>query len=165
MKISDRLSDQYSARTEFLEIFGIDLPIEGGWGYDLETVCVIDKRHPSVNQNLPFNGIAVERNFALHRIYMELIVARNNDNSYSGIEWHKGNQQLIERDGRMFDHLEGVASALRHEDREMLKERWNGPEGFGSPEFNEAEHRALHEELTLRFECEFWFDITSFYGN
>ena len=39
-----------------------------------------------------------------------------------------------------------------------------GPEGYGSPGFDEDAHLKKHESLMIRYVTEYWFDITSFYG-
>ena len=42
-----------SPRQIIFEDFKIDLPISGGWGYDIETACVIDKNASTVIKGIP----------------------------------------------------------------------------------------------------------------
>lgn len=162
MKIPYRIEPKYNARDDLIEFFDVDLPIEGGWGYEMADAVIINKKHPSVNPNMPFYGVGHERTFAIHRLYIELIIMRPKDDRYAGIEWHKGMQRVVESDGRSFDHIQGKATALRASDWDMLKERWEAPNGYGSDGFDEQSHHQLHNKLTQTFECEYWFDITSF---
>jgi hypothetical protein len=44
----------------------------------------------------------------------------------------------------------------------MLKMEWEGPEGIASENFNIDEHVKKRETLTLHFERDYWFEISSF---
>jgi hypothetical protein len=140
------------------------LPISGGWGYSREDACVIEADHLSQTPGAPFNGLAVERLFAEHRLYMELIVGLPRENSYSGIRFDLERQELHEYEGRQYDRLLLNVSCFRDADWECLKAEWEGPKGYGHPEFDEARHAAERDALQLRYTQEYWFDITSFFG-
>ena len=60
---------------------GPDLPIRGGWGYDQEDACIIDKNDPIIDPDspMPFYGVGYEKIFVERRIYMELITYRKED--------------------------------------------------------------------------------------
>lgn len=162
MKIPYRIPPTMVAREELLTTYKVDLPIEGGWGYDIDDAVVINKSHPSVNPGLPFHGVSVERTFVLHRLYIELISLRPQDDDYSGISWELVSQRLIHRNGRSYDQLLCDASALHTRDFETLKAIWTGPNGHGSPGFDEESHLRMHKQKLVHFECEYWFDVTSF---
>lgn len=51
-----------------------DLPITVGWGYDLDSAIFINKNDPTVDPNVPFDGVAIEYTLAEFRIYEELII-------------------------------------------------------------------------------------------
>lgn len=76
MQIPSRLKPLESPRQIILEDFQIDLPISGGWGYDIQSACVIDKYDPTVNKEMPFDGISIEYIFVEKRIYEEMIIFR-----------------------------------------------------------------------------------------
>jgi hypothetical protein len=44
----DQLITRESPRQIIFEDFKIDLPISGGWGYSIETACIIDKNDSTV---------------------------------------------------------------------------------------------------------------------
>ena len=55
------------------ELYKLDLPIKGGWGYSIDDACIIDKTDKSVIQGIPFDGVSVEYAFIEKRNYAELI--------------------------------------------------------------------------------------------
>jgi hypothetical protein len=161
-----RIRLSQSPRIVIADCFGkdSDLPIRGGWGYDVDDAVVIDKGAPSVAPDAPFNGVAVEYAYVEKRIYLELIVLRPEDDRFSGIEWKLLEQRLIERDARPYDILQFEVLALRTEDWNELKAAWESPHGHGSPDFDESAHNERHAALTIRYVTEFWFEISSFFG-
>ena len=141
-----------------------ELPIHGGWGYTLEEAVVIDKNDPEVPRGVPFHGISIEVVFVEKRIYEELIVCRPPWDRYAGIEWSKLKQELSNHNGKWYDKLTFEVTAVPDKEWEALKAAWEGPDGYGSPGFDEDAHLKKHESLTIRYVTEYWFDITSFYG-
>jgi hypothetical protein len=67
MREPSQLITKESSRQIIFEDFKLDLPITGGWGYDFESACVIDKNDSTVNQAMPFNGVAIEHVFVEKR--------------------------------------------------------------------------------------------------
>lgn len=134
------------------------LPICGGWGYTKDDACVI------VAPSVPFDGVALEYVFAEKRIYEELIIFRPEGQRFSGIQW-KLVQQRVVRDGlRVFDHLVFDVYAFSDADWMKLKAEFEGPNGFGTPGFSDDGHARKRKEMQLCLAREFWFDITSFFG-
>lgn len=139
------------------------IPISGGWGYSQSDACIIDKNDPHVDPASPFDGLAIERLFVEKRIYEEMIIFRPRDEIFAGIRWHILEQRVVRDGGRIFDRLEFEVTAFRDYDWDELKAAYEGPQGYGTPDFDQSEHSSKHEEKKLRFIKEFWFDITSFY--
>jgi len=139
------------------------LPIQGGWGYTLDGACIIDRDDPTVDPQMPFDGVGIEYLFAEYRLYEELIVFREPGHKYAGIS-HKLQRQSSEssEDGRRFDHLIFDVEALREEDFEELKAEWDGPDGHES--FDLEAHLHKRAQRICTGETEYWFDITSFFG-
>ena len=140
----------------------MNLPITGGWGYDFDTACVIDKNDSTVNPNIPFDGIAIEYVFVEKRIYEEMIIFRESHEKYSGIRWEFEKQELLSRDEKRYDKLFfdvlGFSDAIWDE----LTSRFEAIQKSG--EFEKmAELDAYRESKAYRFKREFCFDITSFY--
>jgi hypothetical protein len=140
------------------------LPIRGGWGYTKEDACIIDKNDPLVDPALPFDGVGVEYVFVEKRIYEEMIILRPAGEKFSGIQWNLHVKDLLHETGRSFDRLIFDISAFRDNDWEELKAEFEGPQGYGTPDFDEEAHERKRQEKMVRFTREFWFDITSFYG-
>lgn len=142
-----------------------DLPIQGGWGYDEETAVIIDKNDPSVPKGVPFNGVSIEYAFADRRLWEELIIFRAKGSKLAGIRKTLVEQRLTSGSrGDTYDVLKFQVTALPEEDWEALKAAWEGPEGFQSPNFNHEAHMQRHEAATVTFVAEYWFEISSFYG-
>lgn len=168
LTIIDRISSFESPRQIIAEDFKLPLPIFGGWGYTKDDAAIIvkPKIDKIVNKSMPFNGIEIEYVFVEKRIYEELIIFRPEGEKFSGITWKLLLQELIERksDERVYDKLTFEITALPDNDFEELKAEWEGPEGFRNPNFDNEAHEKKREERTLRYVREYWFDITSFYG-
>lgn len=140
------------------------LPIRGGWGYTQADACIIDKNDPLVDPSLPFDGVGVEYLFVEKRIYEEMIIFRPDGEKFSGIEWNLQEQNLLHEGGRYFDRLVFEITAFRDNDWEELKTEFEGSQGYGHPDFDGEAHERKRQEKMVRFTREFWFDITSFYG-
>ena len=164
----DRISSFELPRQIITEHFKLPLPISGGWGYTKDDVVIIvkPKIDPIVNKSMPFDGIGIEYVFVEKRIYEELIIFRPEGERFSDISWKLLRQELIEResDDRVYDKLTFEITALPNNDFEELKAEGKGPEGFKNPSFDIEAHEKKREERTLRYVREYWFDITSFYG-
>ena len=118
---------------------------------------------PIVDKSKPFNGIDLEYIFAKHRTYLELIVARAEDDRFSNIKFETITQELIhDENGKIYDKLIQKVSALRDKDYKDLKEVWeNNLDNFN---FDQVAHWERDEKLRIHIEREFWFEISSFYG-
>ena len=139
-----------------------ELPIYGGWGYTKNSACIIDKSDPSVIDESSFDGVEIEHIFVEKRIYEEMIVTRPIGEAYSGIKWNLISQELIEENDRYFDHMVFSVSAFRDKDWNALSAEWEGR--HDNPLFSLDDHNNKREKLAVHFTREFWFDITSFYG-
>lgn len=140
------------------------LPIRGGWGYTQSDACIIEKDDPLVDSALPFDGVSVEYIFVEKRIYEEMIIFRPDGEKFSGIDWNLKEQRILNEDGRYFDLLIFEITAYPDDDWEELKSEFEGPQGFGTSNFNEEAHEKKRLEKMVCFKREFWFDITSFYA-
>jgi hypothetical protein len=71
---------------------------------------------------------------------------------------------LIKSVGKSFDKLIFDVTAFHDNDWEKLKSEFEGPNGIKSPGFDTEAHERKRNELMVKFESVFWFDITSFFG-
>ena len=141
-----------------------ELPICGGWGYTKTDACIIDKNDPSVDPGIPFDGVGIEYIFVEKRIYEEMIIFQSEGNKFSGIRWNLQKQQLIQNENRFFDQLIFEITAFSDHDWEELRIEWEGPQGHTSADFDAEAHETKRQDKMVRLIREFWFDITSFYG-
>lgn len=163
MREPSQLLTKESPRQIIFEDFKIDLPIAGGWGYDFETACVIDKNDSTVNKMIHFNGVSVEYVFVEKRIYEEMIIFRKADEKYAGIRWELKSQELFFKDDKPYDKLVFNVVGFTDEVWDELTNRFEEIQKSGKLELID-ELNAYRESKAYRFTKEFYFDISSFYG-
>jgi hypothetical protein len=156
-------SPKFILESDFTSLRG-RLPIAGGWGYSKEDACVIDKNHPDLDPSEPFDGVGVEYIFVQYRTYEEMIVTRRDDERFSGIGFKLIKQSLLQDNGRTYEKIDFEITAFTDKDWEELKEEYEGPNGYNSPDFDLEMHDKKRREKMIKFESECWFDITSFYN-
>jgi hypothetical protein len=164
MKLTDA-SKIYSLRKILFEDFksiGRELPINGGWGYEIDDPIIIDKNDPAVIQGSPFDGVGIEYKIVQTRIYEELIIFRSEGEKFNNIEWKLRKQRLLQRNERMIDYLVFKGTCLHDKDYGMLKKEYE--DNLFNPDFDEDEHDKKRESLLYHFETEYFFDITSFFA-
>ncbi len=159
------IASENSPREIMYDIYSYlgELPINGGWGYSQEDAVVIDMNDPIVDKNIPFNGIDLEYVFAKHRTYLELITARAEDDRFSNMQFETIRQEMLHgENGKIYDKLILRVSALRQQDYKELKEVWES--NIENDAFDQDAHWERDEKLRIHIEREFWFEISSFYG-
>jgi hypothetical protein len=70
----------------------------------------------------------------------------------------------MRHEGKPHDHLEYQVTAHEDKDWLALKEEFEGPEGISHPDFDQEEHFQRHKASMKTFNMQFWFEISSFYG-
>jgi hypothetical protein len=158
-----QLITKESPRQIIFEDFKIDLPIKGYWGYDIESACIIDKNDSTVSQEMPFNGVAIEYVFVEKRIYEEMVIFRGDDEKYSGIRWDLDKQELLFVNDKPYDKLVFNVVGFTDEVWDELTSRFEAIQKSGKLELI-SELDAYRDSKVLRLVREFYFDITSFYG-
>ena len=149
-------------RQIIFEDFKIDLPIKGGWGYDLATACIIDKNDPTVSKAISFNGVEIEYIFVEKRIYEEMIIFREDDEKYAGIRWDLEKQELIFDQDKPYDKLIFNIVGFTDQVWDELTSRFEEIQKNGKVELM-SELDAYRQSKALRLTREFYFDISSFY--
>lgn len=140
------------------------IPIRGGWGYSQEDSCIIDKKDPLVDSSVPFDGVGLEYVFVEKRIYEEMIIFRPDGQKFSDITWTLQQQSTLHEGGKVFDKLVFEITAFPEKAWGELKAEFEGPQGYGHPAFDVEAHQRKRQESMVRLTREFWFDITSFFG-
>jgi len=141
-----------------------ELPISGGWGYSKEDAVVIDKNDSAVPKGLPFDGVGIEYVFVEKRIYEELIIFRTEDSRFSEIDWKLIKQRLVSDGDRKFDVLTFEVTAIPDADWQLLESEWERNNGFQSSQSALEAHIEKRNSKTQHYTTEYWFDITSFFG-
>jgi hypothetical protein len=163
MREPSQLITKESPRQIIYEDFKLDLPITGGWGYDFETACVIDKNDSIVSKVIPFNGVSIEYLFVEKRIYEEMIIFRQANEKYSGIRWELKIQELLFKDKKPYDKLVFTVAGFADEVWNELTTRFEDIKNSGKLELL-PELDAYRESKAYKFNREYYFDISSFYG-
>jgi len=163
MREPSQLFTKESPRQIIFEDFKLDLPITGGWGYEFERACVIDKNDSIVSKELPFNGVSIEYVFVEKRIYEEMVIFRQANEKYSGIRWELKTQELLFKDDKPYDKLTFNVVGFTDEVWDELTNRFEAIQKSGKLELI-SELDAYRESKALRLVREFYFEISSFYG-
>jgi hypothetical protein len=163
MREPSKLLTKESPRQIIFEDFKIDLPIKGGWGYGFDSACIIDKNDSTVIKEIPFDGVGVEYVFVEKRIYEEMIIFRESHEKYSGIRWNLDKQGLLFNNNKPYDKLVFNIVGFTHDVWNELTSRFSEIEKTGKHELM-AELDAYRETKALKLIREFYFDISSFYG-
>lgn len=141
----------------------IPLPIKGGWGYSKEGAIIIDKNDEVVNKNMPFDGVGLEYVIVKKRLNEELIYSRNEKEACSSIKYKLKKQSLLSGDkGRMYDYLiiEGTCFIL--DELMALKKEVETSKNIDYETLITFPEKL--EALQYYFTSEYYFDITSFFG-
>ena len=134
-----------------------DWPISGGWGYDRSSPCIIEADNE-------YDGVSLEMQFIQYRTYEELIVFRDRDDCYAGINIKKDFQALMHIDNRYYDKVDYTVSAWPKADWEMLKMDWISHKGYADDAEGARKHLSLKLSKMVTYKTTGYFDITSFYG-
>ena len=137
------------------------LPISGGWGYSCET-AIIFAQSGTGSRNLDF--VQLEYHIAEKIIFEELIIWQPDEARFSGIDLELHRQNLLERDGRRFDHLCFAVTCWSDQHWEFLKREWEPSDSGMRDHFDLEAHRAKRLASQVRYERDFWFDITTVLG-
>jgi hypothetical protein len=138
------------------------LPISGGWGHTFEHSVIINKNDPSVNPDT-FNGLEIEYAFVEQRIYAELISGRPMEERFRDLKWIQKEQNLLNSNGRMYDHLHYSVNCLNIKDWNYLNQIFLENNEFNDNPKGLEKYLKEKEDLKYCFDTHYWFDITSFF--
>ncbi len=129
------------------EIFGIDLSISGGWGYDENSATVIDKLEMPMDQ---FTNI-----FATIRANIEMNITLDDENRYSAINITLIDSKETKINNKTYTVVSFKITAINELlYKDFIKEY---KEGYGKKEFDLAEHFKKREENTIVRNIDYWF--------
>jgi hypothetical protein len=135
-----------------------ELPISGGWGYSRsEAIVFVRDAFPT---SMPINFVPLEYHISQKIIYEELIIFRPKDYRFSGIEKKLLGQDLTEQEGNTYDRLNFVVSCWSDWHWDQLRKEWEDNEFGQRVGFDLGAHQAKRGSSQVKYEREFWFDIT-----
>lgn len=135
-----------------------DLPISGGWGYSqADAIVFIRSRFP---RPAMADFVPLEYHIVQKIIYEELIIFRPEGYRFSGITKMLKQQSLIADSGKKYDRLEFLISCWSDWHWDQLKREWEANDFGKRPEFDQDAHSAKREASNVRYEREFWFDVS-----
>ena len=149
-------------------VYGLDYPVDGGWGYSRADPCIIRMKGASGDRRLPpwaRNGYAVEELFVERRIYEEIILNPAPDTpDLHNLRWRRTIQRLVDPlDGRKLDEMEFEVSGFLLGDFETLREDWVTHDGYQNDEAGQKRHLALAATKRITYTAVYCFDVTSFF--
>ena len=139
----------------------LNLPISGGWGYtQSDAIVFVRDKFPNPAAT---NFVSLEYHIAQKVIYEELIVTRPKDYRFSGITLDLKMQSLIDDHTRKYDHLALSIGCWSDWHWEQLKDEWEKNDFGKRAGFDLKAHDAKRDASQVRYDREFWFDITEVY--
>lgn len=139
-----------------------EMPIKGGWGFKKEDAIIIDKNDSVLPQGKEFDWVELEYAIIQKRIDLEFIFLQNETDMYRDVNWKSFQQEIVKEKNRYFDKITVRITALPYEAWKSRKIEWE--ENVYKPDFDKKWFMAKTLELTHYCFREFWFDITSFFG-
>ncbi len=159
---------QINTKTSFREVCAsytiprVEMPIKGGWGFTKEDAIIIDKNDPVASQGAAFDGVGLEYSMVSKRNDLEFTYLQKDTEAYRDVNWKPIQQKVLTDKERFYDKLTIKITALPYEDWKSRKMEWK--ENGYKPDFDKDWFMAKTLELTQFCYRDFWFDITSFYG-
>lgn len=137
------------------------VPIQGGWGYTIDDAIIIDKNDPIVDDGIPFDGVGLEYMLVGKRIYEELIIFQKQGEKYEHISWDLQFQKLLKNDNRQIDHLNFKVTCYKDGSLELLR---NDFIKTIDDTYTIEQHEQYKDSIQYFYYTDYYFDITSFYG-
>ena len=110
--------------------------------------------------SVPTDFASLECHIVRKIIYEELIIHRPEDYRFSGIDLQLIVQRLIKDSERRYDLLKFNISCWSDWHWDQLKQEWEENDFGKRPGFDREAHAAKRDASRVRYEREFWFDIT-----
>ena len=92
-----------------------------------------------------------------------MIIFRPEGERFNQIRWELAFQKLIHKNEKYFDQLIFEITAFHDSDYKILKEEYEGPNGYRNSGFDIEVHNNKREERIFRITREFWFDISDYF--
>jgi hypothetical protein len=133
--------------------FDANLPIAGGWGYELEDASSI-KALPN-GMTLP----QLQHMLTSIRAHLEMNITQEKENRYSGINANEKEREELKIENALFNKVTYEVTAM-HEElyNKFIKEY---KEGYGKETFDINDHFKRRKEATISRNITHYFEVTS----
>lgn len=136
-----------STKEVIKDVFGADLDISGGWGYDRESAVVVHSLAMAIDQFLNL--------FATVRANIEMNLTMEEDERFGGINVSFENMMEMTVDNRKYDVATFKISGMKEKIYNQFIKEYK--EGYGKKEFDMADHFERRKQNTVERIVDFWF--------
>jgi len=130
------------------DVFGVDLDISGGWGYNASTVVVINSISMPKEQFINL--------FATIRANIEMNLTLEKEDRYGGINISIENIIQKKVDNISYDVVSCNIKAIKEDIYSKFIKEYK--DGYGKKEFDLSNHFKRRKDNTIIREVEFWFN-------
>jgi len=129
------------------EIFGVELNISGGWGYNSKNAVIVQKLNIPKEQFIHI--------FATIRATIEMNLNSKDGHRYSGINATQQDSKIIIKDNKTYEKVNFKITAMdTNIYNEFIKEY---KDGYGQNSFDLFNHFKRRKENTLIRNVDYWF--------
>ncbi len=141
-----------STKNIIKDVFGVELDISGGWGYNASTSISINSLSMPLEQFLNL--------FTTIRANIEMNLSLEKDKRYAGIKVTIKNRSKIEVDDITYDVIETQIKAMKEDIYSKFIKEYK--EKYGEEGFDLNEYFNRREENTTTRVVEFWFNTLEY---
>ena len=109
--------------------------------------------------------VPLEYHIAQKTIYEELIIFQPNDCRFSGTDLQCKNQKMTTGGERKYDVLDLSITCWTDWHWKQIKQEWEENDLGNWHGFEREAHAAKHDASQVKYERQFWFDITEVFDN
>ena len=137
-----------STKEVIKDVFGVDLDIDGGWGYNASTAVIINSLSMPIEQFLNL--------FATVRANIEMNLTLEKDDRYGGINISIEKHIQTKIDDVTYDVVTCNIKAMKEDIYAKFIKEYK--DGYGKKEFDLSGHFNKRKDSTILRVVEFWFD-------
>ena len=134
-------------QTVIKEIFNVELSISGGWGYDSNSVTIIEKLNMPINQ--------FTQMFATMRLNIEMNLTLEENERYTGINTTFEDSKKLEVNNEIYDVFSFKVTAMKEKEYANFIKEYK--DGYGKEEFDLSEHFKRRTQSTISRNIDCWF--------
>jgi len=129
------------------EVFGLDLDLDGDWGYDQNRALIVK------DLSIPMKQF--ENTFAIMRSNIEMNLTLPKDKRYGAITVHEQGRKQKTVDNIIYDIVTFKINAIKEDLYAKFIQEYK--DGYGKEEFDIQEHFVQRQKNTIERYKDFWF--------